>query len=65
MMRETFNEVIMHKSIYPVAWKGLTRKVMYKKGDVERAECYRPICTLPTLAQSVMNTSVQQALQQL
>ena len=31
------------------AWKRVTIKVICKKGDAERAENYRPICTLPTL----------------
>ena len=49
MMREVFNEVIMHDSITPEAPRKMTIKEISKKGDEERAENYRPICTLPTL----------------
>ena len=48
-MRDIFNEVIMHDSINPEAARKTTIKEISKKGDEERAENYRPICTLPTL----------------
>ena len=48
-MREIFHEVIRCEDITPEAWRRTTIKDIYKKGDVERAENDRPICTLPTL----------------
>ena len=49
LMREIFSEVIRCEDITPEAWRRIRIKVIYKKGDVERAENYRSICTLPTL----------------
>ena len=65
MMREIFNDVIMCKDITPDVWKSVRMKELFKKkSDVARADNNRPIFTLPTLYQSIFNTSVQQALQQ-
>ena len=49
MMREIFNDVIMCKDIAPNVWKRVTKKKDSKNSDVERADNYRPIRTLPTL----------------
>ena len=64
MMRQIFNEVIKRNNFTPEEWKKVKIKVIYKKGDVEDASNYRPICSPPTtqfgrhsyLAMSIMDT---------
>ena len=48
-MRQIFNEVPQQRGCTPEAWRRKRIKVTYKKGDVEEAGNYRPICTLPAL----------------
>ena len=48
-MRQIFNEVLNQRECTPEAWRRITIKVIYKKGDVEGAGNYRPICTPPAL----------------
>ena len=49
MMGPIFNEVLRQKDCTPEAWRRVRLKVICKKGDVEEAGNYRPICTLPEL----------------
>ena len=49
MMRQIFNEVIKRNNFTPEEWKKVKIKVIYKKGDVEDASNYRPICSLPAM----------------
>ena len=46
MMGQIFNEVLRQKDCTPEAWRRVRLKVICKKGDVEEAGTYRPICTL-------------------
>ena len=49
IVRQIFNEVLNQRECTPEAWRRITIKVIYKKGDVEGAGNYRPICILPAL----------------
>ena len=49
MIRQIFNEVLRQKDCTPEAWRRMRIRVIHKKGDVEEAENYRTICTLPAL----------------
>ena len=49
MMRKIFNEVIMHECITLEAWRKVTIKMIFEKGDEERAENDRPTCTFAFL----------------
>ena len=49
MMRQLFNEIIKRNNFTPEEWKKVKIKVIYKKGDVENASNYRPICSLPAM----------------
>ena len=49
MMREIINEVFKQEMMVPEAWKTSGKKVIFRKGNDERRENYRPICTLSTL----------------
>ena len=49
MMRQIFNEVIKRNNFTPEEWKKVKIKVIYKKGDVEDVNNYRPICSLPAM----------------
>ena len=46
---EIFNEVLRQEDITLEAWRRIRIKSDLRKGDFERADNYRPICTLPTL----------------
>ena len=45
MMGQIFNEVVRQKDCTPEAWRRIRFNVIYRKGDVEEAGTYRPICT--------------------
>ena len=47
MMRQIFNEIIKQKECTLQTWQLIRIKLIFKKGDVEDASNYRPICTLP------------------
>ena len=47
MVRQIFNEMIKQKECTLQTWQRIRIKVIFKKGDVEDASNYRPICTLP------------------
>ena len=47
MVRQVFNEILERNEFTPEDWKEVTIKVIHKKGDVEDAGNYRPICSLP------------------
>ena len=49
MMRKIFNEVLKQEDCTSTTWRRIRMKVIHKKGDVEGAGNYRPICTLPAL----------------
>ena len=49
MIRQIFNEVKRQEDCTPETWRIIRIKVMYKKGNVEEVEEYRPIRTLPAL----------------
>ena len=52
MIRQIPNEVLRQEDYTPEAWRRLRiKKVIYKKGAVEEARNYRPICALPALFQ--------------
>ena len=48
-VRQIFNEVLHQKDCTLETWRKIRIKVIYKKGDVQDAGNYRPICTLPAL----------------
>ena len=47
--RQIFNEVTRQKDCTREPWRKIKIKVIYKKGHVEEAVNYRPICTSPAL----------------
>ena len=49
MVRQIFNEIIKRNNFTPDEWKKVKIKVIHKKGDVEDASNYRPICSLPAM----------------
>ena len=49
MVRQLFNEIIKRNSFTPEEWKKVKIKVIYRKGDLENVNNYRPICSLPAL----------------
>ena len=48
-MSEIFNEIVKQKECTPEAWQIIRIKAIHKKGDVEYAGNYRPICSLLAL----------------
>ena len=49
MTRQIFNEILKQEDCTPTTWRRIRIKVIHKKGDVEEAGNYMPICTLPAL----------------
>ena len=49
MTRQFFNEILKQEDCTPTTWRRIRIKVIHKKGDVEEAGNYMPICTLPAL----------------
>ena len=49
LARQIFNEVQKQKECTPEAWARIRIKVIFKKGEVEEAGNYRPMCALPAL----------------
>ena len=49
MVRQLFNEIVKRNNFTPEEWKKVKIKVIYKKGDVENVNNYRPICSLPAM----------------
>ena len=64
MIRQIFNEVPNQEDCTPTTWRRIRIKVIRKKGDVEEAGNYRPICNLPALYKLFSTHSVQQTLSQ-
>ena len=48
-IRQIFDDVLQQKDCTPESWRKTRIKVIYKKGDVQDAGNYRPICSLPAL----------------
>ena len=49
MTRQFFNEILKQEDCTPTTWRRIRIKVIHKKGDVEEAGNYMPMCTLPAL----------------
>ena len=49
MTRQIFNEILKQEDCTPSTWRKMRIKVMHKKGSLEEAGNYRPMCTLPAL----------------
>ena len=48
-IRQIFNGALQQKDCTPETWRKIQIKVICKKGDVQDARNYRPICTQPAL----------------
>ena len=48
-IRRIFNERVQEEECTPQTWRRIRIKVIHKKGDVEDADNYRSICSLPVL----------------
>ena len=49
MTKQIFNEMLKQEDCTPTTWRRIRIKVIHKKGDLEEAGNYRPLCTLPAL----------------
>ena len=49
MIRQIFNEVLMHDDCTPETWRRIRTQMIYEKESVEEVGNYRPICALPAL----------------
>ena len=64
MMRKIFNEVIMHECITLEAWRKVTIKMIFEKRRRRKSRKRPPNMYICLFVHGVLNTSVQQALQQ-
>ena len=48
-IRRIFNEIVQEEECTPQIWRRIRIKVIHKKGDVEDAGNYRPMCSPPVL----------------
>ena len=64
MMRQIFNEIISKEKAKSThqTWYRMRIKVLFKKGDVEDASNYPPICTLLTLYENFLDIALHQAV---